>query len=228
MEKELREQVIKHLEEDIRGILCNLELARKSKDSNSSIRWVKCLEETIQVYNGLKETSLDEEVEKRVERILKLPQYREQLALKENVLNSYGDKSVLVYECDMKKRKADNFETDFYSVLHDDSKFLLDVSLYPRGCGKTKILKNVAKIRYNNVIVLIPSTQILSYENELNNKNTNTKIISVSKDLDSFRGISFSKDAILVCEEGFSINEILDMKYKYGINIQCALVNGVE
>ena len=224
MKKELREQVIEHLEEDIKGVLGNLELARKSKDSNSSMRWVKCLEETIQVYNGLKETSLDEEVEKRLERILKLPQYREQLVLKEKIINSYGDKSGFVYECDMKKKRIEDFRKDFDIILYDKFEFLIDTSVYPRACGKTTLLKELLKVR-EDIIVFVPKSMRREYEDI---KSSNLVFYDRYED---FRGMKRRSDnglSPIICEEGYSIYDVLDMKYNHGLNIQCALVNGIN
>lgn len=223
-------ECVSFINKDIEGIKNNIIKALDEGNASAHDRWLKNLREALSVKKEYDWQLMYSEYETDNHKEVSIWEQDSECNIRNHKTWKIVDEEIedAKQEYDIKKRKGKDFESDFYGVLHDDSKFLLDVSLYPRGCGKTKTLKNVAKIRYNNVIVLIPSTQILSYENELNNKNTNTKIISVSKDLDSFRGISFSKDAILVCEEGFSINEILDMKYKHGINIQCALVNGVE
>ena len=128
------------------------------------------------------------------------------------------------YECDMKKRKLEDFESDFYDMLESDSKFLLDTSLYPRGCGKTTELKVLLKLN-DTVVILVPSANIQGYKNIINGNEFNNRCIVVNS-LDNLRGLRLH-DKNVVCEEGFSIYEILKMR-DMGINIQCALVNGVE
>lgn len=209
---------LEFINENIEGLKKQANLSLEKADANSYNRWLRSLTEAMTVREKIEEKENAYETDKKNMKTLE--------EVKKKV-----EENLYYYKCDTLKRKPEDFKTDFMKILNNEDRFLLDVSEYPRGCGKTTLLKEFIEDSNNSEIcVLVKSSnpEYRSYRHlpQKDNHIKNKKIKFIYMDLNNFRGLSIHKK--YVCEEGFSIYEILKMKYEFGLNIQCALISGVN
>ena len=220
-------ECVSFINQDIEGIKKNIIKSMEEDNVSAHNRWLQALREALSVKKEYDWKLMYSVYETDGHKEIAIWEQDSECNIRGKITWRINDGNIddnPYYECDLKKKGLNDFENDFENILNSKTKFLIDTSIYPRACGKTTSLKS-KMLNDKNIILLVPSINKCPYINELNDRGLKNQYLVIN-DVEDLRGLNLFGKTI-ICEEGFSVYDIFKL-INMGLNIQCALVNGVE
>lgn len=220
-------ECVSFINQDIEGIKKNIIKSMEEDNVSAHNRWLQALREALSVKKEYDWKLMYSVYETDGHKEIAIWEQDSECNIRGKITWRINDGNIndnLYYECDLKKKGLNDFENDFENILNSKTKFLIDTSIYPRGCGKTTLLKS-KMLNDKNIILLVPSINKCPYVNKLNDSGLKNQYLVIN-DVEDLRGCNLLGKTI-ICEDGFSVYDIFKL-INMGLNIQCALVNGIN